>query len=172
MSAAAIVGVGATPYYFRGESHPQTLYELIGKAVFAALEDAGLAITDVDGFAFFAFGFDTGLLIEQLGITNLTFSHCVSGFGGGMAGVLDLASMAIETGRARTILCIGGTQQVGRRVGQALGNFAATPDNIFHRLAGLTGPGQALALSVRRHMHLYGTRREAFGEVGIVGYDD
>jgi acetyl-CoA acetyltransferase len=82
-----------------------------------------------------------------------------------MAGVLDLASMAIETGRARTILCIGATQQVGRRVGQALSNFAATPDNIFHRLAGLTGPGQALALSVRRHMHLYGTRREAFGEV-------
>jgi hypothetical protein len=76
--AAAIVGLGATPYYFRGESHPQTVYELIGKAVFAALGDAGSRIEDVDGFAFFAFGFDTGMIIEQLGIRSLTFSHCVS----------------------------------------------------------------------------------------------
>jgi acetyl-CoA acetyltransferase len=164
-SKAAIVGSGATPYYFRGESHPQTLYELIGKAVSAALDDAGLALDDVDGLAFFAFGFDTGMIIEQLGLTSVTFSHCVSGFGGGMPGMLDLASMAIETGRAKTVVCIGATQQIGRRVGQALGNFAATPDNVFHRLAGLSAPGQALALSARRHMHRYGTRREAFGEV-------
>jgi acetyl-CoA acetyltransferase len=164
-ASAAIVGVGATPYYFRGESQPQTLYELIDKAVFAALEDAGLSIGDVDGLAFFAFGFDTGMIIEQLGLQSVTFAHCVSGFGGGMAGMLDLASMAVETGRAKTVVCIGAMQQVGRRVGQAIGNFAATPDNIFHRLAGLAGPGQALALSARRHMHKYGTRREAFGEV-------
>lgn len=162
---AAIVGVGATPYYFRGESYPQTIYELIGKAVYAGLDDAGLGIDDVDGLAFFAFGFDTGMVVEQLGARNVTFSHCVSGFGGGMAGVLDLAAMAIETGRARTVVCIGATQQIGRRVGQALSNFAATPDNIFHRIAGLGGPGQALALSVRRYMHRYGARREAFGEV-------
>ena len=53
----AIVGVGATPYYFRGESAPQTLYELIGKAVLAAVADAGLRIEDVDGLAFYAGGF-------------------------------------------------------------------------------------------------------------------
>jgi acetyl-CoA acetyltransferase len=162
---AAIAGVGATPYYFRGESHPQTVYELIGKAVIAAVSDAGLAIKDIDGFAFFAYGFDVGIIVEQLGIECLTFSHVASGFGGGMAGVLDLASMAIETGRAKTVVCIGASQQVGRRLGQALGSFPATPDNIFHRIAGLAGPGQALALSARRHMHLYGTRREAFAEV-------
>jgi hypothetical protein len=39
---AAIVGVGATPYYFRGESAPQTRYELIATAILAATEDAGL----------------------------------------------------------------------------------------------------------------------------------
>jgi acetyl-CoA acetyltransferase len=164
-SKAAIVGAGATPYYFRGESAPQTLNELIGKAVFAAVDDAGLTIDDVDGLAFFAFGFDTGMIIEQLGIRSLTFSHCISGFGGGLAGVLDVAAMAIETGRAKTVVCIGAAQQIGRRLGQAIGSFAASPDNIFHRIAGLAGPGQALALQVRQHMHRFGTRREAFGEV-------
>ena len=34
---SAIVGIGATPYYFRGESLPQTLYELIGKAANAVV---------------------------------------------------------------------------------------------------------------------------------------
>lgn len=164
-ASAAIVGLGSTPYYFRGESAPQTLLELIDKAVFAAVADAGLKIDDVDGLAFFASGFDTAMIIEQLGLKNVTFSHCVSSMGSGMAGMLDLASMAVETGRARNIVCIGAMQQVGRRVGQALGSFAASPDNIFHRIAGLNGPGQALALQARRHMHLYGTRREAFGEV-------
>lgn len=162
---AAIVGSGSTPYYFRGESAPQTLIELIDKAVLAAVADAGLTIDDVDGLAFFAFGFDTGLIIEQLGLRNVTFSACVSAFGGGMAGMLDLAEMAVSTGRAKNVVCIGATQQIGRRIGQALGAFAASTDNVFHRIAGLGGPGQALALQARRHMHEFGTRREAFAEV-------
>ena len=33
--ATAIVGLGATPYYKRGTSAPQTLEELVGKAVLA-----------------------------------------------------------------------------------------------------------------------------------------
>lgn len=165
MSKAAIVGVGSTPYYFRGTSAPQTIYELIGKAIFAALGDAGLTIKDVDGLAFFAGGFDPGTITEMLGIECLTFSHIVSGFGGGMAGILDLASMGVETGRAKTILCIGAMQQGGKRTGQALNMLSTTPEGIFHTVAGLSGPGQALALSARRHMHEFGTRREAFGEV-------
>ena len=166
-ATAAIVGSGSTPYYFRGESAPQTMIELICKAVKAAVADAGLTLDDVDGLASFAFGFDTAMIIEQLGLKNVTFAHCVSSFGSGMAGMFDLAAMGVETSRAKHIVCIGGTQQVGRRVGQALGNFAASPDNIFHRIAGLQGPGQALAIQARRHMHRYGTRREAFGEVVI-----
>ena len=164
-SQAAIVGSGATPYYFRGESAPQTLIELIGKAVLKAVDDAGLKLDDIDGLAFFAFGFDTGMIIEQLGLKSITYAYCLSGFGGGMPGMLDAASMGIETGRAKNVLCLGAMQQTNRRVGQSLGNFAATPDNVFHRLAGLSAPGQALALSARQHMHRYGTRREAFGEV-------
>ncbi len=162
---ASIAGVGSTPYYFRGTSAPQTLYELIGKAVLAAVADAGLQISDIDGLAFFAAGFDPGTIMQQIGLDNLTFSHIVSGFGSGMAGMLDLAAMGVETGRARHIVCIGASQNVGRRFGQALGMLSATPDGVFHTIAGLGGPGQALALMVRRHMHRYGTRRQAFGEV-------
>jgi acetyl-CoA acetyltransferase len=161
----AIVGVGATPYYFRGESAPQTLYELIGKAILAAVGDAGLNIADVDGLAFYASGFEPGLIAEMLGIPEINFASTVSAQGGGSAGVLDLAAMAIETGRAKTVVCIGACQQSNRRYGLALANLAATPDTIWSRAAGLAGPGQAMALIARRHMHMYGTRREAFAEV-------
>jgi acetyl-CoA acetyltransferase len=73
--------------------------------------------------------------------------------------------MAIETGRAKTVVCIGACQQSNRRYGVALASMAATPDGIWSRAAGLAGPGQAMALIARRHMHVYGTRREAFAEV-------
>jgi acetyl-CoA acetyltransferase len=162
---AAIVGVGATPYYFRGESAPQTLYELIGRAILGAVQDAGLKITDVDGLAFYAGGFEPGLITESLGIPELNFASTVSAQGGGSAGVLDLASMAIETGRAKAVVCVGACQQSTRRYGVALASMAATPDGIWSRAAGITGPGLGMALIARRHMHVYGTRREAFAEV-------
>lgn len=165
MQDAAIVGVGASPYYFRGESHPQTLYELIGKAALAAVADAGLAITDIDGLAFYATGFEPGLITEMLGIPEINFSAVVSSAGGGSAGVLDLAAMAVQMQRAKTVLCIGACQQSVNRYGVALAKMAPTPDGEWRRAAGLRGPGEAMALLARRHMHLYGTRREAFGEV-------
>jgi acetyl-CoA acetyltransferase len=161
----AIVGVGATPYYYRGQSEPQTVYELIGKAVLSAVADAGLRIGDVDGMAFYASGFEPGLIAEQLGIPELNFASTVAAQGGGSAGILDLAAMAIETGRASTVVCIGACQQSERRYGLSLANLAPTPDSVWHKAAGLKGPGHALALLARRHMHKYGTRREAFAEV-------
>jgi acetyl-CoA acetyltransferase len=47
----AIVGVGATPYYKRGESLPRTITELAGEAILAACVDAGLSVREIDGFA-------------------------------------------------------------------------------------------------------------------------
>lgn len=163
--AVAIAGVGSTPYYFRGESTPQTIYELIGKAVIAAVDDAGLNIADIDGMAFYAYGFEAAQIVEQLGIPELSFAAIVSGQGGGSAGILDLAAMAIETGRAKTVVCIGACQQLANRYGQSLASLATTPEGVLSLTSGLTGPGQSLALVAQRHMHKYGTRREAFAEV-------
>jgi len=169
---AAIAGVGATPYYFRGESEPQTLYELIGKAVLAAVADAGLTISDVDGLVFYAGGFDPAQIMEMLGIPEIGFSSQVSGGGNGSAAILDLAAMAIDTGRAKTVVCIGACQQSRHRFGMTFSNYAPPPDAVWARAAGLVGgPGQTFALAARRHMHLYGTRREAFAEVVMASRD-
>jgi len=63
----AIVGVGATPYYRRGESYPQTELEMACRAILLALEDAGLTVADVDGFALFAYGYDPAQVAATLG---------------------------------------------------------------------------------------------------------
>ena len=165
-ATTAIVGVGSTPYYFRGTS-PDTTFEMIDKAILAAVADAGLTLDEIDGIALFAAGFDPSQVVQQLGLDNLTFAHTVSGYGSAICGMLDLAAMGIETGRVKNVVCVGQAHNVGRRTGQALGMLGATTDGIFHTLAGLGGPGQAVSLLARRHMHRYGTRREAFGEVVI-----
>jgi acetyl-CoA acetyltransferase len=163
----AIVGLGATPYYKRGQSAPQTLDELVCKAILAALDDAGLGVADVNGFAYFAGGFDTGMLMETLGIPEVRFSASLTGTGGGSAGVVGLAAAAIVSGMADVVVCVGANQQGAQRFGSITSRYEATPQNVFFSAAGLVGPGHMFALLARRHMHLYGTTRDHFADVAI-----
>jgi acetyl-CoA acetyltransferase len=165
----AIVGVGATPYYRRGESEPQTLEELVGKAILAALDDCGLRARDIDGFAYFAGGFDSGYLMETLGIPEVRFSASLTGTGGGSAGSVGLAAAAIVSGMAEVVICVGANQQGAQRFGSITSSYPATPGNAFFGTTGLVGPGHIFALLARRHMHLYGTTREHFAEIALSG---
>jgi acetyl-CoA acetyltransferase len=170
----AIVGTGATPYYERGASAPQTNLELAGQAVLAALDDAGLAVEEVDGFAYFARGLDTALLAQWLGIPRIRFTATLTGGGGGSAGSVGLAAAAIVAGMAHVVVCVISLQQIGKRFGAAFdrrpaGAYTtpATPHTDFVAAAGMLSPGQAFALLAQRHMHLYGTERAHFAEVAI-----
>lgn len=163
----AIVGVGATPYYKRGQSAPQTLDELVGKSILAALDDAGLGVADVDGFAYFAGGFETGMLMETLGIPEVRFTAGLTGTGGGSAGAVGLAAAAIVSGMANVVVCVGANQQGAQRFGSITSRYDATPENAFFSAAGLVGPGHMFALLARRHMHLYGTTRDHYADVAI-----
>ena len=163
----AIVGIGATPYYKRGQSAPQTMEELIAKAVLQAVDDAGLKITDVDGFAYFAGGHDTSLITEILGIPEIRYTATLTGAGGGSAGSIGLASTAIVGGLARTVVVVCGVQQAVLRYGTYSSSHPADPYSSFYLYSGLVSPGQAFALLARRHMHLYGTTREQFCEVSM-----
>src|ERR1700749_650713 len=89
----AIVGVGATPYYKRGGSLPNSMTELAGEAILAACEDAGLRIAAVDGFAYYSGAsagytekMDTADFVETLGIPEIRFTAALTSGGGGSAG--------------------------------------------------------------------------------------
>jgi acetyl-CoA acetyltransferase len=163
----ALVGLGATPYYKRGESAPQTREELAGKAILAAVADSGLRVEDIDGFSYFAGGFDTGYLMETLGIPEVRFSAGLTGTGGGSAGCVGLAAAAIVSGQAEVVVCVGASQQGRQRFGTITSTYDASPETAFFAAAGLVGPGHLFALLARRHMELYGTTREHFAEVAM-----
>jgi acetyl-CoA acetyltransferase len=169
---AAIAGIGATPLYRRGRSAPQTLEELAGTAILAAVEDAGLSVADIDGFAYFAGGFDTPLLMETLGVDTVTFSATVSGTGGGSAGCIGLAADAVIASSASTVICVGAIQQGRQRFGAITASHERSPMSAFYEHAGLLAPGQMFSLLAQRHMHCYGTRREHFAEVALACRDN
>ena len=100
---AAIVGIGATEFSkFSGRSELRLALE----ACTAALADAGVAPRDVDGLV--TFGMDNNdehAVARNLGIDALTFFARTSAGGGGGPGTVALASMAIATGKASTVIC-------------------------------------------------------------------
>lgn len=170
----AIVGVGATPYYPRGSSYPKTLYELIGEAVIAAAEDAGISVKQIDGFAYYsnassgyAEAMDSASIMEMLGIPEVTFTAALTNGGGGSAGSIGLASAALLAGDATYVVTIMALQQIRQRLGGFFATVAPTPETSFVQPSGLLGAGHLMSLLTRRHMHKYGTRREALAEIAI-----
>jgi acetyl-CoA acetyltransferase len=170
----AIVGVGKTPYYFRGESYPQTITELAGKAILAACDDAGISVTQIDGFAYYSeagagYGdkMDTATFMETLGIPEVTFSATLTSGGGGSAGSIGLARAGILAGDATFVVTVMALQQRKQRLGTVFGAVPASPQSSFLQPSGLVGPGHLMSVLTRRHMHLYGTRREAFAEIAM-----
>ena len=170
----AIVGIGATPYYFRGESYPQTIMEMGSKAILAACEDAGINVKEIDGFAYYSeagggYGqkLSTAGFMEILGIPEVTFSATLTSGGGGSAGSVGLARAAILAGDATVVVSLMSLQQAKQRLGTIFGAMAPDPENSFLQPSGLVGPGHLMSVLTRRHMHLYGTRREAFAEIAM-----
>jgi acetyl-CoA acetyltransferase len=170
----AIAGIGATPYYKRGESLPKSTNELACEAILAACEDAGLSVRDIDGFAYYSGAsagytqkMDTADFMEILGIPEVRFTAALTSGGGGSAGAIDLARAAIVAGNARVVVTVMALQQSKQRLGTVFSAMEPDPINSFLMPSGLAGPGHLMAVLARRHMHLYGTRRDAFAEVAI-----
>ena len=171
---AAIVGIGFTPYYVRGKSYPQTINQLAGIAILNACEDAGISIKQIDGFAYYSGAgagytekFDTASLMETLGIPEVGFTATLTSGGGGMAGAAGLATAGLMNEDCTYAVTVMALQQYRARLGTVFGQSAPNPENSFLQPSGLVGPGHLMSVLARRHMHLYGTRREAFAEVVI-----
>jgi acetyl-CoA acetyltransferase len=186
---AAIVGVGATPYYKRGQSYPESEFSMACTAILAALDDAGLTITDLDGFSIYSSSCDPAAVAAELGVPEVRWATTLTSGGGGCAGALGVAAAAIDGGMATTVVTLMTLQQLNKRLGgSAVGGMLAyasmsegsspyggsgiPPSAAFTANNGLLSPGHSFALLTQRHMHLYGTKREHFAEVCISQRDN
>jgi len=165
---AAIAGIGQTE--FSKESGRSEL-QLACEAVKAALDDAGLRPSAVDGLV--TFTLDTSEEAEvarSVGIPSLTFFARVPYGGGASAAVVMQAAMAVATGAADVVVCYRAfNERSGMRFGG--GAMMATMLPPFLDMYGPYGhlsPASWVALQARRYMHEYGATNEDFGRVSVV----
>ncbi|MEP7205655.1 MAG: hypothetical protein ABI920_01855 [Casimicrobiaceae bacterium] len=164
---AAIVGIGETEYTRHGGIQDRTEFALCCEAIQKAADDAGIPVTEIDGFCSFAYERHEPVQIQAaLGIPELRFANIVWGAGGGgCSGAVMNAALAVHAGLCRNVvvyrsLCQGQYERYGHYRPRPQGGAYMAP-------FGLMNPGQMVALTFRRHMHEYGTPVEALGHVAV-----
>ena len=166
---AAIAGIGQTE--FSKESGRSEL-QLACEAVLAAVRDAGLEPSDVDGLV--TFTMDTNEEMEvarNLGMRELTMFSRI-GYGGGASAATVLhAAMAVATGVAEVVVCYRAfNERSGDRFGtmttQATGMLP--PWLSWYAPYGLMTPAAWVALYARPYMERYGVTNEDFGRIAVV----
>jgi acetyl-CoA acetyltransferase len=168
----AVVGVGETEYYKRGQS-PDAEFDLALKAILAACDNAGVSPKEIDGFASYSNDRnDPSKLSAALGISDLRFANMQwGGGGGGGSGAIANAAAAVATGMAECVVVFRSLAQgqfgrfgQGARIPEVRGEGAYTAPY------GLMSPAQSFAMKVNRYMHENGVRQEALRAVSLASY--
>lgn len=178
--AAAVVGTGQSKYYKHGKS-PDPEFKLALQAVLAACEDAGIDPRDIDGFSSFADDRNDAVRMSTaLGIRNLKFAAMQwGGGGGGTAGAMGHAAMAVATGVAECVVVLRGLAQgqfgrFGRTAMSAPKLDGGVPtvsgDLAFSLPYGAISPAQRFALKVRRYMHEHGVGQAPMRAIALAAY--
>ena len=169
---AAVVGVGETIYYKRGGA-PVPEFRLACEAVMKAADDAGLKVSDIDGFCSYSNDRNEGArLAAALGLRELRFSNMVwGGGGGGMCGAVANAAMSVACGYANHVVVFRALAQGqfgrfggGVRAPELSGPFA------YGAAYGLMSPAQMFAMRVRRFMHEHRITQDAQAAVVLASY--
>ena len=164
---AAIVGIGQTDF---SKNSGRSELQLAAECVKAAIEDAGLEPSDIDGFT--SFTLDTSDETEVarcVGAGDLTFFSRV-GYGGGAAvSIVHQAAMAVATGAAKYVVgwrALNGRS--GQRYSQGVAGDIVTSDLIhwgWYMPFGLLTPASWVAMFTQRYMHESGCKSTDLAEV-------
>lgn len=166
---ACVTGIGET-VYVRGST--KTAFELQMEASLKAIRDAGLDPRQIDGVI--PIGIVSGTaedFIDNFGITDLRFSALVPHGGASPAMALQAAAAAVAAGVCNHVLIAFGRNVTGAATTKAGARIHTMPQ--FHYVTefeyplGNVAPAQIYAPMARRHMELYGTKVEHFGEVAV-----
>jgi acetyl-CoA acetyltransferase len=169
--AAAIVGIGATEF---SKDSGRSELRLAAECVRAALQDAGLQPSDVDGLVTFTMDTNTEAAVaREVGIPELTFFSRIHYGGGAACAIVQQAAMAVATGVADVVVCYRAfNERSGHRFGQVSTTLATAPtssgvDASWSYPMGLGTPAAFVAMTARRYMHVYGATSEDFGRVAV-----
>ena len=153
-----------------GEANGMSELEILAQAAKAAVEEAGLAMKDVDGLC--TANLNSAMwplnVVEYLGIRPKFVEGTNIGGAAFVAHQLP-AMLALEAGVCDTVLvCYGSTQRTaafGRKERGAARNLL--DPNPFEGPYHPFNPPSSYALIAARHMHQYGTTRRHLAEVAV-----
>ncbi|SDY28727.1 Acetyl-CoA acetyltransferase [Amycolatopsis xylanica] len=170
--AAAIAGIGATEF---SKDSGRSELRLAAECVLAALTDAGLTPSDVDGLVSFTMDGNSEIAVaRELGIPELKFFSRIHYGGGAAAATVQQAALAVATGVADVVVAYRAfNERSGQRFGQVSSAAAgqvnsAGVDNAYHYPVGIATPAATVAMLARRYMHEYGATSEDFGRVAVL----
>ncbi|WP_240804770.1 thiolase [Cupriavidus oxalaticus] len=152
-----------------GDAGGQTDLEITSRAVHAAVEDAGLKMSDIDGLMTASLSSSMWVvkLAEYLNIRP-TFSDSTQIGGASFVGHLLTAAAAIRAGLCRNIvIAYGATPRGGNSVSATSPARAKLDPYPFEDPFQPFNPPTSYALAAMRHMHEYGTTREQLAEVAV-----
>ena len=161
----AIVGIGETAV---GKLSDKTALALRLEAAVAAIRDAGLVKSDIDGIIATQLRTNpqpnySALLAECLGIMPAYVTDIALG-GAAAASMIVNAATVIASGICSTVLCVSGDSRSSSR---ARNDGRRRPTEDVKNLFGAGAAPIQYALAARRHMHEYGTTSRQFGAVAV-----
>jgi len=163
----AIVGIGQTELAKRIDRASEA--QLAAEAVVAAVSDAGIAPSEVDGLALFDMETtDEVSLAKIVGLGDLTFFSQVGYGGGAGCGTVAHAAIAVATGLAEVVVAYRSRKRgSGRRPWTNTGSGTLAVPGQWTRPFGLLRPVDEIAMLTRRYCHEFGATREHLANVAL-----
>jgi acetyl-CoA acetyltransferase len=167
---AAIVGVGYTAE--QGTVPGRSALSFAMEATKAAIEDAGLKKSDIDGLLIQpVIGMQSYTVASYLGFDNLKLLANEDVMGASGACLAIHAALMVASGQCNYVLCLYGTNGKSGRSGPAgPGAGAGGPPRQMvgtNAAYGLFGASAEYALAASRGMHVLGTGPETWADIAV-----
>lgn len=165
-----VLGIGKTPHKIQ---HDKSLRDLIVDAGRLAMDDAGVAPTDIQSYYLgnagctgFAFENSVALMgADHLGLTPAPAMRVEAACGTG-AWALHLGVVAILSGLYDTVLVMGAEKMNDLATVEGTSIIAQAADSKEEYFSGLTFPS-GVALTMRKYMQVYGCTEEDLANVSV-----
>lgn len=167
---AAIVGIGESRI---GKVPDRSALQLQADAAQAALTDAGLKMTDIDGLLTTPvrvehWNMPCGVVAHHLGV-HPSYLATVDLAGASGAAMIHQAALAIAAGQCSTVLCVAGQNLLSHGSRAKAVKSMAEGGSAHPQFEVPYGPlvPSLYALVAQRHMHEYGTTPGQLAEVAV-----
>ncbi|GAA3677212.1 thiolase family protein [Arthrobacter ginkgonis] len=163
----SIIGTGQSAYT-RHPSPGLDTAQVLAQAVTAALADAGLAPSDVDGLALSSFTLGPDHAIDFAWRMGLKLGWLMQDTNGGASagGMLQHAVRAIEAGDANVIVLVAGDRMDQGAFARLVARYNRATEDHLAPLP-MAGPNALFAMLTQRQMASLGLERRDYGRIAV-----